>query len=161
MAGAGGTDFPVNDEGWPLSPDGYEIIMEVGQVRALPRAAGGAGAAGCTVRVMGVPPPRRGGSRECSANPALWQGWQRSGQAGRCAGLLAQRGQLKFSCWRVQLAAFVDLCGRQAAGASRSAGSRFAEAAPQTPHATREAHTDAGRVTNALDLAAGAAAWSR
>lgn len=25
-------EFPVNDEGWPLSPDGYEIMLEVGQV---------------------------------------------------------------------------------------------------------------------------------
>lgn len=24
-------EFPVNDEGWPLAPEGYEMIMEVGQ----------------------------------------------------------------------------------------------------------------------------------
>lgn len=37
MAAAGGpgalaADFPVNDEGWPLAPEGYEILDEVGQV---------------------------------------------------------------------------------------------------------------------------------
>jgi hypothetical protein len=82
MAGAGGTDFPVNDEGWPLSPDGYEIIMEVGQVRALGLHGAGRGCAAAEARRYS----------ECGANRALWQGWQRSGQTGRRAGLLAQRG---------------------------------------------------------------------
>lgn len=29
--GAVAADFPVNDEGWPLAPEGYEILDEVGQ----------------------------------------------------------------------------------------------------------------------------------
>lgn len=32
-------EFPVNDEGWPLAPEGYEMIMEVGQVRGGERGA--------------------------------------------------------------------------------------------------------------------------